>query len=438
MSKHWPTAQLPRSLAAGQACSDTPAIVSILGIPFTPEGISRYFQGCLSGCHAATTLKANRETGQVVLTVSLLSPAGDPAAGFMTSLIRKKDGSLELHRGVIRVEPDFRGHHITDKITHCDIALVRGLSTHPESMMSLRAASYDPAAAEIQFGSYVWARNGLFECSSEEMDRLRGGFFHWLDCRTELNFEQRSAARQLAQRWTTPYQVARSVLPGQTFAVDLEGRHSRCQLGKAFLLSDRCPAWFGTCKVNQPASPEACQGLARVLGHGQPLSQPAPPVGPVVKKLWGQFQQPDLPAQQRSRACADASRLGRRVPEAILQTALHDERDEVRQAIAQAKFNLLPADPDGAMETAWSLLENPPGASQLPPYCQRMARAESLKVLLDYAPDLATAQRLERLRPVDRWVRQTVEDALASLHSGQPQGFFLDTCGDYLEDILQA
>jgi hypothetical protein len=38
----------------------------------------------------------------------------------------------------------------------------------------------------------------------------------------------------------------------------------------------------------------------------------------------------------------------------------------------------------------------------------------------------------------DRWVGQVVEDALASLRSGQPQGFFSDTCGDYLEDILQA
>ena len=438
MPNTWPAGQLPRSLGEGQACLDTLAIESILGVPFTPEGVSRTFQGCLSGCHAVTRLKANRDTGQVVMTVSLLSPTGEPAARFMTSLIRHHDGSLELHRGLIRVEPEFRGQHITDRVTHCDIVLLRGLSSHSASKMSLRAASFDSAAAETQFGSYVWARNGLFQCSSQEMDRLRGGFCNWLECRTELTSEERFQARHLAQQWATPYQVARSTLPGRTFAVQLEALHSQCELGKAYLLSEKCPDWFGTCMVNQPASREACQGLARVLECGQPLSQPPPPVGPVVDRLWERFQQPNRPVQQRSRDCADASGLGRRVPGAIRLAALNDDSDEVRQAVATAQFQLLPQDVMGALETAWSLLERAPGSSQLPLYWQRMARADGLRVLLDYAPDWATAQRLEGLWVGDRWVGQVVEDALASLRSGKPQGFFSDTCGDYLEDILQA
>lgn len=438
MPNHWPTAPLPRSLAEGQPCPDSAAVGTILGSPFTPEGVSRYFQGCLAGSHVATTLKANRETEQVILNLSLLSPSGEPAANFMISLIRRRDGSLELHRGTERVEPAFRGHHITDKVTRADIALLRGLSSHPESMMSIRAANFDPAAVEAQFGSYVWARTGLFECAEAEMVRLRAGFLDWLQSRPGLTSAQRLAAGQLARQWSTPYQVARSVLPGHTFAVDLEARHSQCELGKAFLLSDKCPAWFGTCKVNQPAWAEARQGLERVVQHGQPLSQPAPPVEPVVEKLWRQFLQPDRPARQRTRDCVDASRLGRRVPAAARVSALNDECDEVRQAMATAQFSLLPQDVAGALETAWSLLEKSPGAGHRPLYWERMARADCLRVLLDYAAGPATSQRLERLNPADRWVRQAVEDALATVRSGQPQGFLSDTCGDYLEDMLQA
>ena len=430
----WPAPKVPAFLTQGAPHPQSAEIDKILGVPLTTEGVGNFFAAALPGSVAAPMLKCYPEKNQVFMSVELRSAEGQKAANFMTVLTRKPDGSLELMRGMEDVEPEFRGRGITDRIGLSEISLVKGLSDHPESCVNLRAAGFTPGREERQFGTYVWARTGLFECDPKEWQGLKSGFETWLG-QQPLSPEQRTAALEASQEWTCPYDIATAKLPGLSLPVTLEGKTSQVGLGKAYLLSETAPAWHGTCRVNQPASPQTQAGLTKLKTN---LLEGVAPPSPeerrrLSSRMLAQFCNTTLTPQERTEKLVVGARVGQNLPDPILQMALADPDDRVRLGAASVSFEMAHLNREGALKAAWSLLENPPGASDRPIFWSRMGRVDALRVVARLEP--GAVERLKSLQPADCYIQSVIQETVNSLVSGVPQGIL--ACDDYPEAIRQ-
>lgn len=108
-------------------------------------------------------------------------------------------------------------------------------------------------------GCYLWARTGLFEFDgSKPLQALKEGFDRFA-ARHGIAPEQ---ARALSSTWTHPYHIAIARVPGLKIETRVGNQRPRkCDIGKAFLMSEDAPPWHGFCRVNQPPGPEARTGL---------------------------------------------------------------------------------------------------------------------------------------------------------------------------------
>ncbi|MEW6281493.1 MAG: hypothetical protein AB1758_22985, partial [Candidatus Eremiobacterota bacterium] len=231
-----------------------------------PEALGLSWTRAMPGSHAAVSVTRDPRSGATLVGVQLRTGQGEKIASAMQVFRNHPDGSLEMHLGNIAVEPPFRESGLAPRAILNQLDLLRRMSDHPESRFTLRAAGYTPGLEVRSYGTYVWAHYGLWEFSKPEcLPEQKAAYSAWLARQPGLSPELRSQLEGLSRSWTHPHDIAAADMPGITFPVTLPApsgsEPQECRVGKAYLLSEEAPAWYGVCYVNRPPTPQAVLGL---------------------------------------------------------------------------------------------------------------------------------------------------------------------------------
>ncbi len=273
------------------------ALKRVTGHNITRSGLENLYGSVLPDTHAfVSNLRVDRHSGGVDFSVKWLNNEGQQVAKLNRRLARHDDGDVELYSHGCWVEPSHRSRAISAAIMQKEIDLLKNLSPHPRTRLSLWAGGMrDPKNPENfqPLGAYVWATMG-FDCAQTHGPRSRlpkGGankkrcdlearehwevpdfdfaklmFNAWVDHGVEQGSLPddpevvqglRDAAGQCHNMWA----LATLDVPGMKVDVEVGGRKSSCHIGKAFLLSEQAPRWEGVFLAN--GKPDNFHALAQ-------------------------------------------------------------------------------------------------------------------------------------------------------------------------------
>ncbi len=133
-------------------------------------------------------------------------------------------------------------------------------------------------------GRYLWARLGLFDFSSPEVQqRVQQSFCQWLDKTAPhvpgLSPELLAQLKKSSETWNRPEQFAEFDIPFARLPQERpDGRIHQVRLGRAFMMDPSTPGWSGVCKVNQvpPEVWNRAEGALMLGSHSGTPSVPAP------------------------------------------------------------------------------------------------------------------------------------------------------------------
>lgn len=273
------------------------ALKKVTGHNITRSGLENLYGSVLPDTHAfVSNLSIDRRSGGVDFSVKWLNNEGQQVAKLNRRLARHDDGDVELYSHGCWVEPSHRSRAISAAIMQKEIDLLKNLSPHPRTRLSLWAGGMrDPKnPANFQpLGAYVWATMG-FDCAQTHGPRSRlpkGGankkrceleakehwevpdfdfakmmFGAWVDEAAEQGSlpddpEVLQGLRDAAEQCHNMWALATLNVPGLNVDVDVGGRKSSCHIGKAFLLSEQAPRWEGVFLAN--GKPDNFHALAQ-------------------------------------------------------------------------------------------------------------------------------------------------------------------------------
>jgi hypothetical protein len=453
------------------------AVRAVLGKSLTRQAVAGLYENAVPGAHANVVYVPTRDGGMSV-NVSLRNGDGDSIAMLSRTFQRGEKGELNLHRGSVWVEPEYRGHAITDRTGLLEIALLRGLSDHPESKITLQAGGASGGQHDRQeLGKYAWARAGLFgfghketrdgvQSPAQQLEGMRQAYAGWVASQ-ELSEGVKQSLIGLSHSWDHPHDVATTSWPGLTIPVkSADEKSSRpCEVGKAFLLSEAAPRWNGECHVNAPLPPEGVAGLDRMrqrvarsdqqlatrdrawatqlqIDPEQTLRKIARDGGKewveklqgvpgaadtvaalkgeaMVAKLLGLATDPSVHAKVRLEALWDLRGREIALDPTVAKSLLEDPHDGVAMGAFQNQATLSSAAPDVQKELIDTALERfPVEPDKL--FQGRTVRLDAARVLLKLQ-DAEGLQRLTR-QESDPVARQGFADCLATLGGGPAQG----------------
>jgi len=481
-------------LAAGKPSADAALIEKVVGIPLTEEGLAKFYEGAMPGIHAMTSIKYDHSNGYVFTSGNLRNGDGERMGSILQVFTRHQDGALELNLGVIEVEPKFREKGLVPALTLRDCALLQGLSSHPDTRLTLRAAGYVPGDQKRHFGNYVWARYGIFDFRKPEcLPEMLGKYSEWVDKKgKELSLDGKTidSLKALSTKWSHPSHVAEAKLPGVKFPAGVDGREPQpCDVGKAFLLSDEAPAWYGTFPVNRPLSGEAEKGRQVLLGKindgeakkhsrdaqwasilGAPgtsenmeavLKEIGREGGPewlgrleslkgdrilgagakeAAERIEGKRMTADMAKllmdnrgdeSLRLDALGDFERTGGHLDKAMADALLTGTSMRLRGSAFNIAFRNAENDYDLAVRAAGEVLAR----TEVPektPFWPRSYRLDAVRALMTLQGEEAIPkfEKLSRMEK-DSVTRQAIADCIASLRSGKPQGIAALPVGEY-------
>jgi hypothetical protein len=301
---------------------------AILGVPVRAGGVAALFAPLLPQATFCVS-EAEPDGSGISFTLSGLSRAGEVIFAVGCTARRDPSGAIELHTYSAHVAPEFRGFGLTAQAEERLTALLRALSSHPDTRVTLAAGFWaDPNSGEPQpsVGTYLHATRGYLYADSmgvtseyfgfddgtpigEDWRRLSDVFDAWCDNEPTLRKDGRPATPEERQSLhgalracRQPFELAAFDRAGFSAEVDIPGLGSApAPLGKAYLLSSRAPVWFGVRFVNPPApdAPEALVKLRQVsdaLFHKsctEELRRSAARAAPAIAGLWQQLHAPD-------------------------------------------------------------------------------------------------------------------------------------------------
>lgn len=236
----------------------------VLGFPVTHEGLTRLYEGCLDGSHCYVTDIETTDNG-FEYAVSWRDHEGEELARAISHLARHSDGSLELHRSDVYVAHQCRGQAVNIKILEKEIAMVRKGSDHPESRVTLEAGGMPVNGVSERLGTYTWARYGfdfadeykhgisdLVDYGTHRPGRssMQKQFKSWIKNNAEPPLS--GELNKLAETFKHPWEIASLKIDGHQFPATVAGQTSRCDIGKAFMLSEFCTNYGAVYRVNDP------------------------------------------------------------------------------------------------------------------------------------------------------------------------------------------
>lgn len=484
----------PAVLAIGAAHPESAGIEKILGRILTEDGLNRFYADSMPGFHCISSVKCIPGSSDIFMSMDLRNGKGELAASRLNVLRRHDDGALELQLGMIEVESPYRGSGLVPRLIQKDISLLRGLSDHRDSRLTLRAAGYVPGSSTRQFGTYVWARYGIFEFSKpSSLEECREKYSSWVDrmaAGRSLDPDTVQKLKALSHSWSHPSHIAGAALQGFKFPVSLEGEPpTMCDAGKAFLMSEDAPAWYGQCRVNQPLSEEAKEGLAVIeekdssaeqgrlqrkvdwthtlgvtadveakmavideigrdggkeflpilefLTHNPALREKA---RCEMERIEGKHLLTDLShifldrernERERHSALADFDRLGGRVDRHDAELLLSENDADIRALMFQLFYRNQNVDRHLAIKVAEETLAK----TSIPPkggFRPRSRVLDAIRALMKIKGKEAIPELMElRRAQSDTVVQRTIDDCLASLESGKSTGLAAMPVGEY-------
>lgn len=276
------------ALTRGEAfgVKNAEAMQRITGHNITRAGLENLYGSVLPDTHAfVSNLKLDRYTGALDFSVKWLDNEGQLVAKLNRRLARHEDGDVELYSHGCWVEPSHRSRAVSAAVMQKEIDLLKNLSAHPRTRMSLWAGGMrDPNNPENfqPIGAYVWATMG-FDCAQQHGPRSklpRGGankkrcelevkahwevpdfdfaklmFGQWLARAEQEGLlpkdpELLAGLKEAVDKCHNMWSLATLQVPGLEVEVDVGGRKTSCHVGKAFLLSDEAPRWEGVFLAN--------------------------------------------------------------------------------------------------------------------------------------------------------------------------------------------
>lgn len=297
-----------------------------------PARLGALWEACQPGSHAAVSVTADPKHGAVMASIHLRDGTARPIASIMRVYRSHPDGSLELNLASIEVEREHREQGLVPRSVLAQLADLRERSDHPDSRITLRASGFTPGVAKRTYGNYVWASYGLWEFSKPEcLPEQQAAYARWVDGQPGLSPDLRSQLKDLSRSWQHPHDIATTSLPGLTFPVSLDGGPPRaCEAGKAYLLSEEAPAWYGVCYVNRPPTRQALAGLAGLEAKLARVDRAAeqqdrrweaglPATLPEIARQGGSHWLPRLEAMGEAGQEAASILRGERLPELLVR-----------------------------------------------------------------------------------------------------------------------
>jgi hypothetical protein len=268
-----------------------------VGFPIGHRGLETLYEAAAPGLKV--TVEGERYGDTADLSLEWRTPQGALASSGNRLITRSKDGALALHTFGSFTNPDFRGNGHAARHIRADLEMLRALSPHQDTRITLRAGDADnPDTGEVErVGCYAWGPLGFDfadrkhdpdpigyspriwgadeERPETDLALLQEGFDAFLQNASRKTPELRdpglqAALRDTAQAWKHPWEIAMLDV-GLKLPVEVGGRSSECNLGKAYLLSLDAPAWYGCMYANRPDTPEtrvAKQLLEKSISRG--------------------------------------------------------------------------------------------------------------------------------------------------------------------------
>lgn len=263
---------------------------SITGLAITKAGLGSIYAAALPDTRVKLSAFTSKD-GVFEYSIAWIGNLAEPVATVRRKLVRHDDGALELYAHGAWVDEEHRGRGLSAKVQAAETALLALLSSHPKTRLSLWAGSTsNPKKRSEQqtLGPYVWAQHG-FDFASRHGVKTQLGLntararcpgddgtlaelgdhalvkhqlVKFVDAHVAagtlvLDADARAALFAAIDGASTPAELARLEVAGQTLEAKVGEATLRCGLGKAFFLSSDAPRWEGVLFVHDHRSPSA-------------------------------------------------------------------------------------------------------------------------------------------------------------------------------------
>ena len=287
---------------------------NIFGIPVTREGFERLYSRLMPNATWLVTSVLNMKDGPyanmpenmrdqgVSFVMSGIDRTGKVAINGIMYFKRHADNAIEFYISDADVDMEFRGSALSARSELLQQAILRAISTHPDSRLTLfagQASNPNSGKEDKAIGVYLHALRGyLFAenygykfdwCADSELrcerdvgalrqlsdrDLLAHELLNWVEHDASVQFADApkdvtlALLRKQVAAMTYPAEFALLDVPGvQAF---MDGKHGpQLQpIGKAFMLSGCAPFWRGVRYVGpaaDPADQEARDASANIL-----------------------------------------------------------------------------------------------------------------------------------------------------------------------------
>ncbi len=261
-------------------------LLTICGHPLTAGGFEEAFAPLLPSATWVVS-QAEPDGPGVAFLLSAMDRRGQVVFEVGVNMCFWTTGAVEGFTYSADVSPDHRGLGITARGEQLQANILRALSQHPDSRLTLRAGYMTDAntgAMQPSNGALVHASRGyLFADSMDAVSPFSEGpetelqepnepvndcsllirrFHQWVGEDASICIDgkpadeaQRAALMLAAQTCSQPYDFLRLGGESATALAATPGQQpTPLKLGKAFFLADRMPVWCGVRYVNPPAS----------------------------------------------------------------------------------------------------------------------------------------------------------------------------------------
>lgn len=257
-------------------------IQDVLNIPITLEGLTNFYSDCFPGAKVSIPVALKFRDNAFEYTVSAMDNSGKEVGTISRYFMFHKDGSLELKHFNGWINPEYRGKGISARVMLKEMGLLKQISKHPDTRMTLYAAyginvtDWDREKPQ-KLGTYTWANFGFdfadkYECGEKnkketlpQIERMKLKFSEWVEeavKQKKIPQELSNSLIDASKEWRYPWDISNFRVPGLKINSSIGGKNVPCDIGKTFLTSDFAPEWPGIWLVNKSDFPGKEIGLS--------------------------------------------------------------------------------------------------------------------------------------------------------------------------------
>lgn len=248
---------------------------SITGLHLTREALRGIYEGFIPGTTVSISDMTIEGDNDISYAVSMEDSTGREVSHLERRMLRRDDGSIELHSYNVWVKQDCRGSGISAKTLLSEIRFLRTVSQNPNTRITLRAGEADGQ----KLGVYTWANFGydfaglypyptastLMSYGTEraegdngkltDLELMKKQFGKWLKAKVRkgsIHQELLKPLLEVSELWKHPWEISNLRIPELKIPCKIGDKMVLSDIGKAFLTSSMAPMWDGVVFVNRP------------------------------------------------------------------------------------------------------------------------------------------------------------------------------------------